>query len=80
MFRRLVPILAFALPFAAYWLWRRARAQTGVKAWPLTILFVAGAVLAAQTMLIAAVSEPHRLQRSPDPVESGPPLYKDHPP
>ena len=70
MLRRLIlPILAFALPFAAYWAYRRFRARDPHNAWPVTVLFVAGAILAAQTLVIAALTEPQTIQR---PAETPP--------
>jgi len=69
MLRRWVlPIVAFALPFALYWLYRAFRARDPAKAWPMTVLFVAGAVLAAQTLIIAALTEPKTMQRPPQPT------------
>jgi hypothetical protein len=68
MLRRwLLPIVAFALPFAFYAVWRAFRARDPAKAWPVTVLFIAGAVLAAQTLVIAALTEPHTIRKPPDP-------------
>lgn len=66
MRRLFLPIVAFALPFAAYWIYRRFKARDPARAWPLTVLFIAGAVLAAQTMVIAALTEPKVMQRPPE--------------
>jgi hypothetical protein len=69
MLRRwLFPIAAFALPFALYWLYRAFRARDPAKAWPMTVLFVAGAVLAAQTLIIAALTEPKVMARPHEPA------------
>ena len=60
MLRRYGLILfAFALPFLVYWLYAIWRARSGVRdPWPTTILILAGAVLAAETLAIAALDEP----------------------
>jgi cytochrome c oxidase assembly factor CtaG len=68
MRRLLLPLIAFAAPFLIYWLYRRFRVRDPEKAWPLTVLFVAGAVLAAQTLVIAALTEPKTMQRPPEPT------------
>ena len=36
------------------------------RSWPLTVLFIAGAVLAAQTFALAALTEPHTTERPHD--------------
>ena len=67
MRRWLLPLIAFAAPFAIYALYRAFRARDPDKAWPMTVLFVAGAVLAAQTLIIAALTEPKVMARPPEP-------------
>jgi hypothetical protein len=67
MMRRLIlPLIAFAAPFLLYALYRAFRAQDPKKAWPVTVLFIAGAVLAAQTLVIAALTEPKTMARPPE--------------
>lgn len=67
--RILITLACFALPFILYWIYswlqqRKARALAGSAAlarretWPMTILWLAGAVLAVETMIVAAVSGP----------------------
>jgi hypothetical protein len=66
--RYLITLACFALPFILYWIYdvvqrRRLRATSGSaalarrEAWPLTILWLAGAVLAVETFILAALSE-----------------------
>jgi hypothetical protein len=66
--RYLITLACFALPFILYWVYdlmqrRRLKAAAGSaalarrEAWPLTILWLAGAVLAAETFILAALSE-----------------------
>ena len=81
MLRRfVVPFVAFVLPYIVFGIYRmlRARGQQA-RAWPLTVLFVAGAVLAGQTFLLAALTEPRATVRPPDHPIVGPPL-KEYPP
>ncbi len=67
--RILITLACFALPFILYWIYdwmqrRSARVTAGSTAlarrekWPMTILWLAGAVLAVETMIVAAVSDP----------------------
>ncbi len=74
MRRFLVPVLAFALPFAVFAIYRALNRQTGKRAWPMAILFIAGAVLAVQAFALAALSEPHIVARpqDPPPLEAAP--------
>lgn len=64
-----VPFVAFVLPFAAYWIYRfilRRRQIARRDAWPVTVLFLTGAVLAIQTFALTALTEPHVMSRAPD--------------
>jgi len=60
MLRRLIiMLLAFAAPYAAYWLFARWQARRGiVNPWPTAVLFLAGAAIAAEALIVAAVEEP----------------------
>jgi amino acid transporter len=58
--RLLLMVLAFAVPFATYWIYRRLAKReeaAGRAPWPVTILFVAGALLAAQAFALTALTE-----------------------
>lgn len=60
MLRRfIVPFVAFVLPFLLFALYRVLRGKKLEQNWPLAVLFIAGAVLAAQTFALAALTEPH---------------------
>ena len=64
-----VPFVAFVLPFAVYWIYRfiqRRRQIAHRAAWPVTVLFLTGAVLAIQTFALTALTEPHVISRAPD--------------
>lgn len=64
MLRRfVVPFVAFVLPFLLFALYRVLRGKKLEQNWPVTILFVVGAVLAAQTFALAALTEPHLTER-----------------
>jgi hypothetical protein len=65
MRRFLVPLIAFALPFLVFAVYRRLNRQTGAKAWPMAILFIAGAVLSVQAFALAALTEPKMVARPP---------------
>lgn len=66
MRRFLVPVIAFALPFLVFALYRRLNRQSsGAKAWPMAILFIAGAVLSVQAFALAALTEPKMVARPP---------------
>lgn len=81
MLRRfVVPFVAFVLPFLLFGLYRLLRDRKIGQKWPLGVLFIAGAVLAAQTFALAALEEPRLTHRAPEAPVTGPPLYKDHPP
>ena len=80
MLRRfVVPFVAFVLPFLLFALYRLLRDRKIGQNWPLTVLFVIGAVLAAQSFALAALTEPHRLARAAEapaapPEKDGPTL------
>ena len=82
MLRRfVVPFVAFVLPFLLYALYRLLRDRKIGQNWPLTVLFIVGAVLAAQTFGLAALTEPHRTARAADtppsiPEKDGPSLIR----
>lgn len=64
-----VPFVAFVLPFAIYWIYRfiQQRRQIAHRAaWPVTVLFLTGAVLAIQTFALTALTEPHVVSRTPE--------------
>lgn len=64
-----VPLVAFVLPFLIYWAYRlilRQRQIARRDGWPVTILFLTGAVLAIQTFALTALTEPRGVQRLPD--------------
>jgi len=59
MARFLIAFLALVGPFllyAAYW---RLRLRHGEGRWPLSLLFTVGALLAAETFLLAALQRPN---------------------
>jgi hypothetical protein len=58
MRRFIVPLIAIAAPFVAFAIYRALNARAGAQRWPLAILFIAGAVLAVQTFVLAALTEP----------------------
>jgi predicted PurR-regulated permease PerM len=65
-----IPLVAFVLPFAIYWIYRfiQHRRQLARRdPWPVTILFLTGAVLAIQTFALTALTEPLEDKRRPDP-------------
>lgn len=67
-----IPLVAFVLPFAIYFVYRlilRRRRLEHRNPWPVTILFMTGAVLAIQTFALTALTEPHLLQRPPSNTE-----------
>ena len=75
MLRRfIVPFVAFVLPFLLFALYRLLRGRKLEQNWPLTVLFIVGAVLAAQTFALAALTEPHTTARAPEAPTVGPPL------
>ena len=80
MLRRfIVPFVAFVLPFLLFALYRLLRDRKIGQNWPLTVLVIVGAVLAAQTFGLAALTEPHRTARAADtppsiPEKDGPSL------
>lgn len=54
-------LFALAAPFIVYWLyamWRRRREGLPGDPWPTTVLLLAGVALAAETLAVAALSEP----------------------
>jgi hypothetical protein len=57
-------LFALALPFIAYGLYAAWRGRTGLRdpglrdPWPTTILLLAGAALAAETLAVTALDEP----------------------
>jgi hypothetical protein len=57
--RLLIVVAAIALPFAAFWLYRMLmrRRGRGADPWPTTLLWIAGAVLAAEALALAVLSE-----------------------
>ncbi|MDX2235668.1 MAG: hypothetical protein NW200_14310 [Hyphomonadaceae bacterium] len=67
MRRLFLPVLAFAAPFIVFGIYRLLKQQDGARAWPLGILFIAGAVLAVQAFALAALTEPSIAARPPDP-------------
>ena len=62
--RYLITLAALATPFLLYWLYAVWRARAGRGAtrprdpWPTAILFLCGAVIAAETLVIAVLDEP----------------------
>ena len=83
MLRRfVVPFVAFVLPFLLFALYRLLRDRKIGQNWPLAVLFVTGAVLAAQTFALAALTEPRTTVRPPEAPVTGPPLkqYPGDPP
>lgn len=62
MTRFVVTLLAFAAPFALFWLYTRLQARTqraGAKdPWPMAVLWLTGAILAVETMALTAISAP----------------------
>jgi hypothetical protein len=63
-----VPLVAFVLPFAIYWIYRliqQRRAQTRRSPWPVTVIFLSGAMLAIETFALTALTEPHSSARAP---------------
>jgi hypothetical protein len=67
MLRRfIVPFIAFVLPFLLFALYRVLRGRKLEQNWPLTVLFIAGAVLAIQTFALAALTEPQLQKRAPE--------------
>lgn len=54
-------LFALAAPFVVYWLyaaWKRRREAGAGDPWPMTVLLLAGVALAAETLAVAALSEP----------------------
>ncbi|MBL8560613.1 MAG: hypothetical protein JNM47_17965 [Hyphomonadaceae bacterium] len=67
-----IPLVAFVLPFAIYWIYRviqKRRQAAQRNPWPVTVLFITGAILAMQTFALTALTEPHLLTRPPPNVE-----------
>jgi predicted PurR-regulated permease PerM len=61
-------VFAIVLPFLIYGVYRfiqRRRGRVGKNPWPVTVLFLVGAFLAAQTIVLAALTD-KRLPDSPD--------------
>lgn len=70
-----IPFVAFVLPFVIYWIYRliqKRRQLARRNSWPVTILFVTGAILAIQTFALTALTEPHLLARPPSITEDTP--------
>ena len=56
--RVLITLLGCALPFALYWLYQRQRARAAAREqWPILILWLTGAILAAETLVLTALSQ-----------------------
>jgi purine-cytosine permease-like protein len=56
--RFLITLLCFAIPFALYWLYERQRkGRTGREQWPHLVLWLVGAILAAETLVVAALTQ-----------------------
>jgi len=63
-----IPLEALVVPFAIYWVYRLILRQCRSErrgAWPVTILFLTGAVLAIETFALTALTEPRSTERIP---------------
>lgn len=59
MLRVFIALAALAGPFVLYALYLRLARRSGSGRWPLTILFLVGALLAAETFLLNALQRPN---------------------
>ena len=57
--RLLIELLLFLTPFAIFYLYRAASRDLSVRdRWPMTVLVVAGGILAVGALIVAALMEP----------------------
>jgi hypothetical protein len=60
--RFVVTVLAFALPFALFWLYTRVQARRRAAGardpWPMAVLWMTGAVLAVEALALTAITAP----------------------
>lgn len=71
MQRFVITLIAFALPFVIYAVydWLRRRKGAGRDPWPMTVLWLFGAVLAVETLVLAAISTPGQPERFTPPYQ-----------